>query len=379
MRLCVLGAGKMGKALAWVLVRARGPAEVTVVDADAARAKALADSLGCAWATANFADEHAMAALLRDTTVAISAADYALNESLTRVAIRTQTHLCDLGGNIHVVARQRAMNAEAERAGVTIVPDCGLAPGLACFLAARAVEKVRAPLRVQLRVGGLPRVPRPPLGYSLFFAIRGLTNEYFEPAELLRDGQKVRLPCLTEVESLEFPPPLGTLEAFTTSGGASTLVETLAGKVRDLDYKTIRYPGHAHIFKAMIDLGFLSETPVPVAGVPVVPRQLTEAVLERSLDHGDDDVVLVRVTVEGEDGERLTHQIIDYKDHARGHSAMMRGTSYPTAVVALMMADGRITKRGVVPGELCVPVDDLVTDLADLGLVIETTHVAGAR
>lgn len=370
MRLLVLGSGKMGKAIAWVLVRAKGASAVTVVDSDPARAAALGKALGCAHTSVNLADEKAVTHLLDGATAAVSAADYSLNELLTRVAIKTRTHLCDLGGNNTVVAHQRALTAEAEKAGVTVVPDCGLAPGLAGLLAYRAAETMRAPTSARLRVGGLPAHPKPPLDYSLFFSVRGLTNEYLEPVELLKDGKKVQAECLTDVEPIEFPPPLGKLECFNTSGGVSTLVETLAGKVRDVDYKTIRYPGHAHIVKAMIDLGFLSEKELTVAGKSVVPRQVTEAIFERSLDHGDDDIVLVRVTVEGQ-GEKVTYQIIDRKDHQRGHSAMARTTGYPTAVIALMLADGRITKRGVIPGELCVPVDDLVKELVALGVPVE--------
>lgn len=363
----------MGGAIAYDLARAAGKDSVEIVDADAARARAVGEALGIKFGSVDLRDEAAARKLFEGATVAVSAADYSLNETLTRAAIASRMHLCDLGGNNDVVARQLAQTAAAEAAGVTIVPDCGLAPGLACLLAARGVELVREPQRVRMRVGGLPAHPKPPLNYSLFFSVRGLTNEYLEPSEVLRDGKIVKVETMTEVEPLTFPPPFGELEAFHTSGGASTLPKTLGGKIRDLDYKTIRYPGHARIIKAMIDLGFMSEVPVPVAGAKVVPRQLTEAVFERSLAHGDDDAVLVRVTVEGR-SERLTYEIIDRKDHHLGHSAMMRTTGYPTAIIALFLATGRITRRGVVTGELCVPVDELIEELGKRGVVVEKRH-----
>ncbi|MBI2893848.1 MAG: saccharopine dehydrogenase NADP-binding domain-containing protein [Deltaproteobacteria bacterium] len=373
MRLIVLGAGKMGRAIAADLVRAKGAGAVEVVDADPGRARALGESLGVRHAAIDLRDHEAVSRLLEGATAAVSAADYSLNEALTRIAIETRTHLCDLGGNIHVVGRQLAMSPRAEAAGVTVVPDCGLAPGLACLLAWRGVELVEDARRVRIRVGGLPAHPKPPLDYSLVFSVRGLTNEYLEPSEVLRDGEVLRLESLTEVERLSFPAPYGELEAFLTSGGASTLVRTLAGRVRDLDYKTIRYPGHAHIVKAMIDLGFLSEAPVEVGGRPIVPRQVTEALFERALDHGDDDVVLVRVTVEGA-SSRVAYQIIDRKDPATGHSAMMRTTGYPASIIALFLADGRITRRGVVTGELSVPVDAMIEELGKRGVRIEMTR-----
>lgn len=360
----------MGTAIAADLARVAGPDAVEVVDYSEACARALGERIGVRWHVADLADEAAARKLLDGFGVAVSASDYALNLGLTRACIATRTHFCDLGGNIHVVAEQRALHAEAAAAGVTIIPDCGLAPGLASWLAADGVARLKAPARAQIRVGGLPRHPKPPLDYSLVFSVRGLTNEYLEPAEVLRDGQVVQLECMTEVEDLDFPAPFGRLEAFHTSGGASTLVTTLAGKVRDLDYKTIRYPGHARIVKALIDLGFLSEEPLVVRGAAVDPRAFTEAMFERSLSHGDDDAVLVRVIVEG-DGERITYDLIDYKDHQTGHSAMMRTTGYPTSVAALFLGTGRIEQRGVLPGELCIPVPALIDALAERGVRIE--------
>jgi lysine 6-dehydrogenase len=360
----------MGGAIAHDLARAAGKENVEIVDGDAGRARSAGEALGIKSSSLDFRDEAAVRRLFEGATVAVSAADYSLNETLTRIAIASRTHLCDLGGNNDIVARQLAQTAAAESAGVTIIPDCGLAPGLACLLAARGVELVREPRSVRIRVGGLPAHPKPPLNYSMFFSVRGLTNEYLEPSEVLRDGKIIKVETMTEVEPLTFPAPFGELEAFHTSGGASTLPKTIGPRLRDLDYKTIRYPGHARIIKAMIDLGFLSETPITVEGVKVAPRPFTEALFVRSLSHGDDDVVLVRVTVEGA-SERLIYEIIDRKDHRLGHSAMMRTTGYPTAIIALFLANGRITRRGVVPGELCVPVDALIEELGARGVRVE--------
>ena len=370
MRLVVLGAGRMGSAIAFDLARSAGKDAVEVVDADPHRARLVGEALGIRHHAADLADAATLRKLLAGATVAVSASDYALNEGLTRACIESGTHFCDLGGNIHVVARQRALDAEAKKAGVTVIPDCGLAPGLAGLLAWRAAEKVGGAEKVRMRVGGLPAQPKPPLDYSLVFSVRGLTNEYLEPSEVIRDGKAVRVESMTEVEELEFPAPFGKLEAFHTSGGASTLTETMLGKVKDLDYKTIRYPGHARIVKALIDLGFLSEEPLDLGGVKVAPRPFTEAIFTRSLSHGDDDVVLVRVTAEG-GGKTAGYQLVDRKDHATGHSAMARTTGYPTAVIAWLMATGKIEKRGVLPGERCVPVDLLVEELRRRGVAIE--------
>jgi lysine 6-dehydrogenase len=371
MQFVVLGAGRMGRAIAWDLARAAGKDAVRVFDARADAAKDAGESMGLHWAALELADPDAVRPVLEGADVAVSAADYSLNEMLTRLAIETKTHLCDLGGNNTVVARQRAMHAQAERAGVTIVPDCGLAPGLAPLLAYRGVERVGGRARaVKIRVGGLPQRPQPPLDYAQFFAIRGLTNEYLEPVVRVRGGKNEIVETMVDVEPVAFAG-FPALESFNTSGGCSTLPETLAGRVDDLDYQTIRYAGHARIIKAMIDLGMLGQEPIDAGGTRVVPRVVTERLLETHLPKDENDVVLVRVTVEG-DRERVVYEIVDRRDPATGHTAMARTTGYPTAVIAWMLGTGRIEKRGVLPGELCVPVDALVEELRARGIAIDT-------
>src|SRR5688572_23441264 len=133
---------------------------------------------------------------------------------------------------------------------------------------------------------------------------------------------------MTEVETLEFPEPFGRMEAFQTSGGTSTLPDTFLGRVKELDYKTIRYPGHCEKFKTMIDLGLCSSDVVAVDGVTVAPRRLLGELLVQNLPHDEPDVVLVRVEFAG-GGKRLTYDIIDRHDPKTGLSAMMRTTAFP--------------------------------------------------
>src|SRR6185436_14645703 len=170
-------------------------------------------------------------------------------------------------------------DAEARAAGINIIPDCGLAPGMVAVLVAHGASKFETLDEVHIRVGGLPQDPKPPLDYQLVFSVEGLINEYIEPARVIRDGRITTVESMTEVESLDFPAPFGTMEAFQTSGGTSTLVETYLGNVRELDYKTIRYPGHCEKFKTMIDLGLCPSE--PVGGV--VPRRLFGELLVRNL------------------------------------------------------------------------------------------------
>ena len=385
MKALVIGAGGMGRAAAWDLARQPGMDVVRLVDCSTDALVAAERELAKALASGTHGNPPARveteqfdldagnghAALLAGFDVALSAADYRYNATLTRAAIEARTHLCDLGGNLPIVHRQLAMSDEAQRRGVTVIPDCGLAPGLACQLAALGVERLDAVDSVRLRVGGLPARPRPPLGYKLVFSVRGLTNEYLETTEVVREGELVRVRSLDDLETITFDAPFGTMEAFNTSGGASTLTRTLRSKVRNLDYKTIRYPGHCAVFVALRDLGFLSEESLEEAP-ELVPRVFTERMLSRALvDETDTDVVLMRVEVTGtRAGEpvRQLFEMIDYHDFQTGHSAMARTTGYSAAAVAYMLAAGAIQRRGVLAGEHALPLEEYLAAVRARGL-----------
>src|SRR5207245_6645009 len=199
-------------------------------------------------------------------------------------------NFCDLGGNNDVVAAELALDTEARSRGVNIIPDCGLAPGMVAVLVAHGAAQFDKLDEIHIRVGGLPQNPKPPLDYQLVFSVEGLINEYIEPARVVRNGKITNVASMTETEDIEFPPPFGRLEAFQTSGGTSTLPETFLGRVRELDYKTIRYPGHCAKFKTMIDLGLCSSEPLPLNGMRVAPRRLLADLLVRNLPADEADV-----------------------------------------------------------------------------------------
>ena len=167
-----------------------------------------------------------------------------VERKLARAAIEARTNFCDLGGNNSVVDSELALDAQARAAGINIIPDCGLAPGMVSVLAAHGAARFRRLDELHIRVGGLPQKPRPPLDYQIVFSVEGLINEYVERARVIRDGEIIEVESMTEVESLQFPAPFGQMEAFQTSGGTSTLPETFLGRIRELDYKTIRYTGN---------------------------------------------------------------------------------------------------------------------------------------
>jgi lysine 6-dehydrogenase len=314
-------------------------------------------------------DHAAVVELMRGHDAVLSCVVYKLNEQLARAAVEAGTNFCDLGGNNTVVDAELALDPQAKANNVNVIPDCGLAPGMVAVLVAHAVKRFDIVDEIHIRVGGLPQNPQPPLDYQMVFSVEGLINEYVEQARVIRDGRIVEVESMTEIESLDFPEPFGTMEAFQTSGGTSTLPETFLGKVRELDYKTIRYPGHCEKFKTMIDLGLCSSEPLSVEGVDIAPRRLLSELIVRTLPHDEPDVVLVRVEVIG-GGRTLRYDIIDRQDEKTGLSAMMRTTAFPAAIVALMMARGQIEKKGALPQERCVPPDLFMSELAKRNIVV---------
>jgi lysine 6-dehydrogenase len=303
----------------------------------------------------------------------VSAVSYAVNTRLTRVAIDAQVPLVDLGGNNDIVLQQRQMHAEALARGVTIVPNAGLAPGLAGILGMAGFQELDETEAIHLRVGGLPQHPRPPLNYQIVFSAEGLINEYVERATVLRNSRLKEIDSLTELETIEFPAPFGKLEAFTTSGGVSLLPELLQGKVNTLDYKTIRYPGHCEKFKTLLDLGFAANEPLQAGTSLRTHREFFVDLLRKKLDFGEPDVVLMRVTVTGRKGGRpttLIYECIDNYDAQNRMTAMMRTTAFPVAVIARMLGGGVIRERGVLPPESCVPSQLMIKELARRSIVI---------
>ena len=282
--------------------------------------------------------------------IAISAVPYKFNYVLAKTAIETKTHFLDLGGNNDIVDKERNLFEKAKKSGVTIIPDCGLAPGLTSIITRDIIEQMDSIDYVKLRVGGLPINPEPPLEYQIVFSPYGLINEYVEDAIVLDHGRIIKKKSMTELEKIKFPEPFGEMEAFLTSGGCSTLPHTYKNKIGHLDYKTIRYPGHCEKFKTLLDLGLAEEKETKIGEHKVIPRDLLAMFLLKILPINEKDVVLLKVLSEGtKDGKKcyLEYTMMDYYDEENDITAMMRTTSYPISIIAQMIERGIIKERGV--------------------------------
>jgi len=347
----VLGAGMQGVAAAYDFAKFGDAAEVSLLDLQAETAKKGANRINqllgrqiVVAGQANVTNPDEIRGALHGADLCLSAVPYFFNEQLTRLAIEAQCNFCDLGGNTDVVFRQHAMHEQAKAAGVSIAPDCGLAPGMANILAAHGIRQINKPKTANIRVGGLPQNPKPPLGYNLVFSMEGLTNEYFGKAHALKNGKRVEIDTFSELEEMEFPAPIGRCEAFVTAGGSSTCPWTFAGLLDEFDEKTIRYPGHFEKMKTALDLGLMNLEPVQVAGKSVVPRQLFHAVVEPLIRNDDvHDVVLLRVTVSGEN-EKVEFNLTDYYDERAGFTAMQRTTGWGASIVGVMLAHSQVEK-----------------------------------
>ncbi len=379
MRVLILGAGMMARAVAYDLARTDDVERIDLADIDVGKLRGLKRWLGSPRLRTHrldLADRAGVAQLMKPCDVAVSCVPYFLNLELTRTAIDAGTHFCDLGGNNDVVRAQLALSAKARKAGVTVVPDCGLAPGMVSILAADGLARLDTTDEIHIRVGGLPRRPRPPLDYGIVFSANGLINEYSEKCLVLRDGRVRRVEPLADVETLRFPAPFGRLEAFNTSGGSSTLPHSFHGRVKTLDYKTIRYPGHCAKFRLLFDLGLCGRDELTVDGRGVSPRSLLIRLLEETLGFETDDVVLLRVEAKGSRNGKpraVRYQFIDYADKRTGLTAMMRCTGFPTAVVALMLGRGQAARNGVLPGETAIPSGRFCRELRHRGISLRSS------
>ncbi len=370
MNILVLGAGRMGYGATFDLVNNSPQVEsVTVADADFGKAEKIAADIDSPKLkikqidVSNYADS---VALMRGHDAAISCVNYWYNVELSKAAIETKTNFCDLGGNNYIVDAQLALDAEAKNAGINIVPDCGLAPGMVSILAMRGANQFDEIAEIHIRVGGLPQNPQPPLDYQLVFSVEGLINEYVEPARVVRDGKIVEVDSMTELETLEFDN-FPALEAFQTSGGTSTLPDTFFGKIKELDYKTIRYAGHCDKFKTMIDLGLCSSDEIVADYAKVTPRKILGAVLQKNLPADEPDYVLIRLDFAGlKDGKTKTlrYDIVDKFDETTKLSAMMRTTAFPASIIAQTAASGAVKMRGATPQELAIDAEKFVAELA---------------
>src|SRR5437868_2897574 len=303
MRMLVLGSGLQGSACAYDLLQDREVSEVRLADVHVGHLpEFLAPYSGPRLIPTplDVRDHDAVLGAMRDCDAVMSAIPYYFNYDMARLAVEAGVHFCDLGGNTEIVFKQKELDADAKRKNITVVPDCGLAPGMVNILAQHGIEQLDTVDSVKIFVGGLPQAPEPPLNYMLVYSLEGALDYYTTLSWVVRNGKRTQVKALSELEPVTFSAPVGELEAFHTAGGLSTMAFRYEGKIPTMEYKTLRYPGHAAIMEDIRALGLLDLEPVDVKGMKVVPRDLFIAVVGAKLNKPQGrDLVALRVVVSG--------------------------------------------------------------------------------
>jgi len=370
MRMLVLGAGLQGSACAYDLLQNDEVTEVRLADLNIGH---IAQFLGpysgkrLIPTPLDVRDSDAVRALMRESDAVMSAIPYYFNLDLARHAAETGVHFCDLGGNTDIVFEQKKLDATAKAKGVTIVPDCGLAPGMVNILAQHGIDQLDTVSEVKIFVGGLPQNPEPPLNYQIVYSLEGVLDYYTTLSWVVRDGKRHQVKALSEIEPVRFAAPVGELEAFHTAGGLSTMAFRYEGKIPTMEYKTLRYPGHAKIMEAIRELGLLELEPIEVKGVRVAPRDVAVAAMgPRLTKPKGKDLVALRVMVKGVKSgaeKTVSYELIDRYNDEKGISAMMRTTGFSLSITGQMQARGEVTPPGVHTPDECMPAARYIEEL----------------
>lgn len=361
MRFLVLGAGLQGTACTYDLLNAPGVTQVFLADLREPVLppflKDLADER-LVPIVLDVRDEAAVRGAFSRCDGVLSAIPYYLNGDLARLAVESGVHWADLGGNTAIVQEQKKLDGQAQSKQISVVPDTGLAPGMVNVIAQHGIDQFDTVNSVQLLVGGLPQIPEPPLGYQIAYSIEGMVDYYTTPSLVMRDGKLSTVDALSELESVRFQEPVGELEAFHTAGGLSTMVYRYAGKIQRMEYKTLRYPGHAAIMRSIRDLGLLGTEAVNVKGQQVIPRDVFAKVAGDVLRKNKPDLVALRVIVAGtKNGVSSTRswEVVDLYDQTHGITAMERTTGYTLAITGLLQQSGAIPSGVHTPDECFQP------------------------
>lgn len=373
----VLGTGMIGTTVVSEMVKFQEIDRITAVDVNREsvdRCLAIADNPKVAGIVAALKTEEDIAHVLKDADVAVACLPHSLSLSAIKAAISSNCHLVDLVGSQFI--EKMGLDEQAKRAGVIIVPGCGVAPGITNFLAAQGIDLLDEADEAVMTCGGIPMNPIPPLWYQVVYRLESLLRLYTKPAIAIQEGELVELAPLSDLQEITFPEPVGLCETVITDAHSTAFI--LKGKVKNLYEKTVRYPGHWEKMKVIGELGFLDDTPVEIEGVATTPRAFAEKVLAAKMK-GDShkDITVLRVEVTGiKDGKRKKHQweMVDLYDQQRNISSMAKTTALPALLIAKQIATRQITETGVIPIESLIIRDrfqPFITELKSLGIDIK--------
>ncbi len=373
-RAAVIGLGSVGRAAAWDLYGRVSGRDLLLVDRDETALREVSTRLkGSRAVKVDASDVDALARAIKDVDVAVGALPGRLGRNVWLSALKAGVDLVDVS---YSPDDPLSLNIQAKEAGVTIVPDAGVAPGLSNMLAGRAYAKLEGRVgELVIYVGAVPERPTTPLGYVVTWIPEDLIEEYTRPARVIRDGRLASLPALSEVEEVEMEG-VGRMEAFLTDG-LRTMIRTLRG-VRRMEEKTLRWPGHAERVTVLRDLGFFDSTPLSVEGTNVAPASVAAELFRRRLSGDQRDLVVLLVRARGmtpEGSVEVEYKMVDRYDDSSGLTATARTAAFTATAVAELLAEGMAPGPGVVPPEALGMEESLMSHvaqwLARRGIVIQ--------
>ena len=378
MKITVIGAGAIGSAVAHALQKRNDVTRVQVCDARARSLEELHQELPSGSKLRSFQvdarDPSVLDSILKGSDCVVGCVPPRINPNLAELCLSLGIHYCDLGGNDAIVQQQLALNERAQEKSVWIVPNCGLAPGLTNVLCLHGIEQFDEVEAAHLRVGDVPLYPKPPFNFGIAWSADKVIEDYTNPVQWIDDGEVQEGEPLTEDEAIHFAEPFGTMEAFFTQGGLSTLTEALTGRVRRLDHKTIRWPGHADQMRFVLALGFGEKRKIDVR-THLTYRDVLLRRMRQRLGGEHEDAVLLRVLIKGKQNgqERsLVYELIERYDEEAGETAIKRCTSIPTATVAVFIASKRVPGGGAAPPEDILPREEYLRAIEEQGLKVNT-------
>lgn len=377
MRITVIGAGLIGSAVARELNEHESVEQIQVCDARARSLQDLHDEVKSAKLRSfqvDVRDINVLEPILRGSQCVVGCASPEVNPLLAQACLEQSIHFCDLGGNDEIVEKELKLNELAQQKSLWIVPNCGLAPGLVNVLCLEGIMQFDEIEAAHLRVGDVPLHPEPPFNFRISWSAEKIIDDYTLPVQLIEDGKVKHIEPLTMDEPISFPAPFTEMESFCTAGGLSTLTSQLAGTVKTLDHKTIRWPGHADQMRALLSLGFGESRSIDVR-THLTYRDVLVRRMRQRLGGVHEDAVLLRVVVKGvHEGRKrtLVYQMVERYNPEFKLSAMKRCTSIPAAVATVLIASGEVEGGGAGPPENVLPRRKYLNMLAERGLTVST-------
>jgi saccharopine dehydrogenase-like NADP-dependent oxidoreductase len=380
MNFLVLGADQLGHAVVYDLVRSMHVDQILLADNNPQKITCIME---------RFVDEKIVPCqvdlknteqvlnLMGNCNVAISTLPSSVNYELAKMALQAGCNFCDMGSDDESSRMQFLLNDLAKQAGIAIVPGCGLTPGMVSILTTNAIESLEQVYSIHIQVGSVPAEQEMQTVVLPALSAERILNEALENATIVRNGKLMRVPPLTEVETIALPLPFGELEAFNASGGMAKYITNLASKVDQFDFKVLHYPGYSQQMLLLRDLGLFDSHPITLADATLAPQEMLNYLLDKNGSRSEPDAVLVRINVVGtrEKKEvRILWDCIDYMDQAEGLPASVRMKAFPTSVIAQMIARQDITEKGALTQESAVNVKLYLAELASRGIGLSMTE-----